>query len=376
MPYELPIPDFLQEDEETIHRRMLEKAPPGISTKEGDFFWDATRPTAIEKAELVQLKLQHFLRLCFPQTSYGQYLDFLGEMKGVFRHPATPASGTVVFTGQPGTVIPAGFVVLTEAAGPSPAIEFQTKERVQIGGDGTATAAVECMEPGTVGNVAANTITLLSEPIAGLTSVINPEPFTGGTEMEDDDSFRERVLAAYDEPLSGAKKDYERWAKEVPGVGSVYVIPLWNGPGTVKVLVIDANGQPANEDLIAAVQNHIAPDGPLGGGKAPIGAHVTVDAPEVFAVDIAFSLFLKDGYDAETVVENIKAQLRDFMADFQLNTGDRPPERITVTKVGHEILSVDGVADYASLTLNWDHEYIEIPVAKIPVLGEVTVNIT
>ena len=69
---------------------MLEKAPPGISTKEGDFFWDATRPTAIEKAELVQLKLQHFLRLCFPQTSYGQYLDFLGEMKGVFRHPATP----------------------------------------------------------------------------------------------------------------------------------------------------------------------------------------------------------------------------------------------------------------------------------------------
>lgn len=297
-------------------------------------------------------------------------------MKGVFRHPATPATGTVIFTGQPGTVIPAGFVVLTEAAGPSPAIEFQTKERVQISEDGTATAAVECLEPGTAGNVAANTITLLSEPIAGVTSVINPEPFTGGTEMEDDDSFRERVLAVYDEPLSGAKKDYERWAKEVPGVGSVYVIPLWNGPGTVKVLVTDANGQPANEDLIAAVQNHIAPDGPLGGGKAPIGAHVTVDAPEVFAVDIAFSLFLKDGYDAEIVVENIKARLRDFLAGFELNTGDRPPERITVTKVGHEILSVDGVADYASLTLNGNDDYVEIPVAKIPVLGEVTVSIT
>src|SRR5690606_25985842 len=128
---------------------MLEKAPPGISTKEGDFFWDVTRPTAIVKAELVQLKLQHFLRLCFTQTSYGQYLDFLGEMKGVVRHLATPASGTVVFTGQPGTVIPAGFVVLTEAVGTSPAIEFQKKERVQIGEDGTVTAVVECLEPGT-----------------------------------------------------------------------------------------------------------------------------------------------------------------------------------------------------------------------------------
>jgi len=376
VPYELPIPDFLQEDEETIHRRMLEKAPPGISTKEGDFFWDATRPTAIEKAEVTQLKLQNILRLAFPQTSYGQYLDFLGEMKGVFRHPATPATGTVVFTGQPGTVIPAGFVVLTEAVGPSPAIEFQTKERVQISEDGTVTAAVECLESGTIGNVAANTITLLSEPINGIASVTNPEPFTGGTEMEDDDSFRERILAAYDEPLSGAKKDYIRWAKEVPGVGDVYVIPLWAGPGTVKVLIMDSNGQPANQELIEAVQNHIAPDGNLGGGLAPIGADVTVDAPEVFAVDIAFSLFLKDGYDAETVVENIKARLRDFMARFELNTGDRPPERITSTKVGHEILSVDGVADYASLTLNGNDEYVEIPVAKIPVLGEVAVNIT
>ena len=375
MPYELPIPEFLQEDEETIHRRMLEKAPPGISTKEGDFFWDATRPTAIEKAELVQLKLQHFLRLCFPQTSYGQYLDFLGEMKSVFRHPATPAIGTVIFTGQPGAVIPAGFVVLTEATGPFPAIEFKTKERVQIGEDGTATVAAECLEPGTIGNVAANTITLLSEPINGIASVTNPEPFTGGTEMEDDDSFRERVLVAYDEPLSGAKKDYESWAKEVPGVGAVYVVPLWNGPGTVKILIIDANGQPANQELIDAVQAHIAPDGNLGGGKAPIGANVTVDAPEVFVVDIAFSLFLKDGYDAEIVVENIKARLWDFMAGFELNTGDRPPERITVTKVGHEILSVDGVADYESLTLNGNDDYVEIPVAKIPVLGEVTVSI-
>lgn len=375
MPYELPIPDFLQEDEETIHRRMLEKAPPGISIKEGDFFWDVTRPTAIEKAEVTQLKLQNILRLAFPQTSYGQYLDFLGEMKSVFRHPATPAAGTVVFTGQPGTVIPAGFVVLTEAAGTFPAIEFKTKERVQIGEDGTVTVAAECLEPGTLGNVAAHTITLLSEPISGVTSVDNPEAFSGGTDEEDDDSFRERILVAYDEPLSGAKKDYERWAKEVPGVGAVYVIPLWGGPGTVKVLIMDSNGQPANQELIDAVQAHIAPDGNLGGGKAPIGADVTVDAPEVFAVDIAFSLFLKGGYDAEIIVENIKARLRDFMAEFELNTGDRPPDRITVTRVGYEILSVDGVADYANLTLNGNDDYVEIPVTKIPMLGEVAVSI-
>src|SRR5690606_29991366 len=154
-----------------------------------------------------------------------------------------------------GTVITAGIVLLTEGAGTFPAIEFKTKERAQIGEDGTVTVTAECLELGTRSNVAAHTITLLSEPISGVTSVDNHEAFSDGRDEEDDDSYRERVLAAYDEPLSGAKKDYERWAKEVPGVGSVYVIPLWNGPGTVKVLVTDANGQPANEDLIAAVQN-------------------------------------------------------------------------------------------------------------------------
>ena len=373
MPYELPIPEFLQEDEETIHRRMLEKAPLGISTKEGDFFWDATRPAAIEKAEITQLKLQNILRLAFPQTSYGQYLDFLGEMKGVFRHPATPASGTVVFTGQPGTVISAGFVVLTEATGPSPAIEFKTKERVQIGEDGTVTVTAECLAPSTLGNVAAHTITLLSEPISGVTSVDNPEAFSGGTDEEDDDSYRERVLAAYDEPLSGAKKDYERWAKEVPGVGAVYVIPLWDGPGTVKVLIMDSNGQPANQELIEAVQNHIAPDGNLGGGLAPIGADVTVDAPEVFEVNIALTIVLKDGYTLEDVMEDLTANIKQFLGTFEINTGDRPLDRITVTRLGHVVLSTEGIADYSGLTVNDNDEYIEIPEQEVPILGDVVV---
>jgi len=374
VPYELPIPDFLQENEETIHRRMLEKAPPGISAKEGDFFWDATRPTAIEKAEVTQLKLQNILRLAFPQTSYGQYLDFLGEMKGVFRHPATPATGTVIFTGQPGTVIPAGFVVLTEAAGTFPAIEFKARERVQIGEDGTVIVAAECLEPGTIGNVAANTITLLSEPINGIASVTNLEPFTGGTGVEDDESYRERVLAAYDESLSGAKKDYIRWAKEVPGVEAVYVVPLWNGPGTVKVLIMDSNGQPANQDLIEAVQNHIAPDGNLGGGLAPIGADVTVEAPEVFEVNITLTIVLKDGYTLEDVMEDLIANIKQFLGTYEINTGDRPLDRITVTRLGHIILSTEGIADYSGLTVNNNDEYVEIPEQEIPILGEVMVT--
>lgn len=371
MPDKLPIPDFLQEDEETIHQRMLKKAPPGISTREGDFFWDATRPAATEKAEITQLKLQNMLRLAFPQFSYGQYLDYLGEMKGEFRHPPAEATGVLQISGEQGAYIQEGYTAYTEAAGDRPAMGFKFMEPATIDGAGQAFIAAECLEPGTIGNTAAGTITLLGEPIEGITAITNPEPFAGGTEAEDDESFRERVLAAYDEPLSGARRDYIAWAKQVPGVGNAYVIPLADGPGTVTVLVTDTEGQPASSELIDAVQEHIAPDGRSGGGLAPIGALVTVDAPEVFEVNIDATLVLDDGFDLPAVEDTLPDNLRAYLAaEFDINTGDRPLDKITATRIGYVVIDTEGIKDYESITVNND-SYAEIPVGKVPVLGEV-----
>src|SRR5690625_4025077 len=106
MPREIPMPDFLKEDADTIHNRMLERAPKDINLVEGDIFWDATRPIAEEKAELVQMKLQEMLRQAYPQTATGIFLEFHGEQKGVFKHPATKASGYITVIGTKGTPIP------------------------------------------------------------------------------------------------------------------------------------------------------------------------------------------------------------------------------------------------------------------------------
>ncbi len=375
MPHDLPIPDFLQEDEEMIHQRMLGKAPPGISTREGDFFWDATRPAALEKAEMTQLKLQNILRLALPQTSYGQYLDFLGEMKGEFRHPPTRSTGKIEITGELGIWIPAGCVAYTEASGDRPALAFKTTESATIDESGSGLIDAECLEAGAIGNVAAGTIILLGTPIQGVTSITNPDPFAGGTEGEDDDSFRERVLAAYDEPLSGARRDYIAWAKQVPGVGGVYPIPLADGPGTVKVLITDSNGQPASQALIDAVQEHVAPDDRYGGGLAPIGVLVTAGAPEVFTLDITATLVLDDEISLAAIEDDVRESLRAFLAALEINTGDRPLDKITVTRLGYAILDTEGVKDYKkdSLTVNGG-DSVDVPVGVVPVLGEVVLT--
>jgi len=57
----------------------------------------------------------------------------------------------------------------------------------------------------------------------------------------------------------GNKADYVKWALEVAGVGSVSVVPLKYGNGTVSVAIVDKDMQPASEELVQRVQEHIAP---------------------------------------------------------------------------------------------------------------------
>lgn len=62
------VPDFLKEDTDTIHARMLSKAPSDISTMEGDFFWSITRPVAEEEYKHRQLMMA-FIKLVYLGTS-------------------------------------------------------------------------------------------------------------------------------------------------------------------------------------------------------------------------------------------------------------------------------------------------------------------
>lgn len=57
-----------------------------------------------------------------------------------------------------------------------------------------------CTSTGPDGNVAADTITTITNPgsVAGITAVTNPAAFTGGRERETDEEFRDRYYASVD----------------------------------------------------------------------------------------------------------------------------------------------------------------------------------
>ncbi|HBF6275583.1 TPA: baseplate J/gp47 family protein [Clostridioides difficile] len=352
MERELPIPVFLTEDEDSVHERMLSNFQD-VSTLEGDFIYDATRPTAEQIAELKQLGLQNNLKIAFPQTSYGTYLEWLGECKGVFKNQPTKAIGTITFTGVQGTIITKGTIVTTIATDEKQSIEFELLETKTIGENETVDIKAECKESGTIGNVSKGSISVLLGSISGVKSVTNKEDFRGGTDIEDEEHFRERVLVAEQEDkLSGASSDYIRWAKEVDGVGYAYVVPEWNGAGTVKVLILDKNRKAATQELINKVQEYIYPLNVEGNrdGKAPIGAIVTIATPQTLLINVKASFVFSNGFSQETVLNILKNKIDKYLD--KIDIGGTVSYNAIYSLTGSMMLADEGIQDFSNLTIN------------------------
>lgn len=362
MERELPIPIFLTEDEDAVHERMLSNFQD-VSTLEGDFIYDATRPTAEEITQLKQLGLQNNLKIAFPQTSYGTYLEWLGECKGVFKNQPTKSVGMITFTGVQGTIITKGTIVTTIATDEKQSIEFELLETKTIGENETVDIKAECRIVGAIGNVAQNTITVLLGLISGIKSVTNKEDFKGGTDIEDEEHFRERVLVAEQEDkLSGASSDYIRWAKEVDGVGYAYIVPEWAGAGTVKVLILDKNRKAATQELINKVQEYIYPlnieEGQNRDGKAPIGALVTVVTPETLLINVKASFIFNSNFNEETVLSNLKTKIDKYLDKIDL--GGTVSYNAIQAIVGSMMLTDEGIQDFSNLTINDVKENIKL----------------
>lgn len=369
---ELPL--FLQEKtEEHIMQRMLARVPSDIDKSEGSFIWDAQAPVAFVLAEAAGWA-QQVLQRGFAGTTYGAYLDLRAAEHGVTRRPAAAAVGTIRFTGVPGTVVPAGTVVLTPAdeGTNEPSVEYETTQPATVGLDGTGTAPIRALVPGRSGVVPAGVITLMSTPVSGITGVTNPEETRGGADTESDELLLERFYAQVrHQGTSGNKAQYMKWAGEVPGVGGVQVRPLWQGPGTVGIYLLDTDKRAANSDIVAAVQRHIDPtmDG-QGEGMAPAGPIVTVMAAEEVPIAIRVKLTLASGVTLPEVKALIEKGLRDYLK--QLAFAD---PLVRFTRIAAILLDIPPIIDYTDLTVNGKADAnIEILPGQVAVPGAVEID--
>jgi len=387
-------PDFLQNQSiDEIHRRMMDALPDNIDKSELQIPWDYTRPSAIEKAEFVEFELNETIKIMFVHWADGRWLDLHGETWGLTRRPANQAFGYLTVTARWGTVIPDGFLFAT-VSNLSASVLFQAMGDFTfidpdiIGPpprEITMFVPTQAVEGGRIGNVPPDTIMLMVTPDTNISYVTNELAFTGGTEAELDDDFRQRILDAirYGISYTGRDADYVRWAREVPAVGNVMVEPEWAGPGTVRVFIIDANGVPANDQILQAVYHHIIRDDDRMQRLAPIGATLTVVAPQPLYIDITANVRLFPGQDIDTVLERFKANLNRYWLRASTENHTRDVQNqlavnsVKYVFIGAELAGTEGIYDYEypSLLVNGGTGNLIIEIGMFPVTGTVILNV-
>lgn len=359
-------PDFITDnDAEAIQNRMMNNLPSDIDNLPGGFPYDFTMPTAIEKSELIQFHLVRILMLMFPMWAWDEWLDYHAKAARIKRKEAGYATGKITIEGLEGTQILKGTIFATAATDEASSIEFQTERYYEIDSSGKVKVDIIAIEAGKKSNVKANTITLALKPIKGIIAIYNEEATTGGTEQEDDESLRERIQEvneSNDISYVGNEGDYKRWAKEVVGVGSAEVISEWKGQGTgsVKLIIMDANGQPANEKLIQAVYEHIMSPNDTISRKAPVGADLTIVSPTPQFISYSAKIRLIQDYKIEFVIAQFKEALQKYYEQAK-------KEKILVyTKIASILSETDGVADYKDFQINGQKENITIEKDEFP----------
>ncbi|GIP55239.1 baseplate J/gp47 family protein [Paenibacillus vini] len=337
--------------------RMLGASPADIDKRQGSVTYDLLSPAAIELTQ-AYAELDNVLAFGFADTTYGAYLDMRAKEYGLTRKPAVKATGSLTFTGPDGTPIPRG--TLASTGGDTP-VYFVTTADATISG-GSVTVAAEAQGGGVAGNVGAGAITTMIGDLVGIVAVSNAAHFEGGVDTESDASLKARYFErAFRPATSGNANQYRQWALEVPGVSDARVYPIWDGPGTVKVVLIDADKTAPDPSIVAAVDAHIRP-------IAPVGADVTVAGAAEVPVNVAAKVTLAAG----TQLPDVQAQVASGVRDYLRTLAFADP-LIRVTRVANVILDVPGVIDYADIRLNGGTANIAVGDGQVAVLGDVAV---
>ncbi|MEK4715331.1 baseplate J/gp47 family protein [Sporosarcina sp. FSL K6-5500] len=340
------------ETEQQIHERMMYNTDDEHDKTAGSFIWDANMAAAIELSTL-QEEVEYVESLMDIENLFDDELSrFVYQRTGVTHKYATRALTTVIISGQEGAIVSKGDMVSTDT------VNFLSLEDRIIDATGQVSVFVSSEILGSVGNVPANSINRFPVSISGLVNVYNPEPVTNGYEAESDNELRQRYYDKLQRPgKAGNKYHYEEWAKSVTGVGDVKVLPLWNGPLTVKVVIIDSNKQPASTELVQNVFNYIE-------SERPFGATVNVVSATGKPINVSVTLSLASGYAESSVKESIKSNITKYLSEIAFNT-----DYVSYAKIGNAIIGSEGVLDYSNLLVNGGTSNVMIGEEEVAIMG-------
>ena len=337
---------------EEIMERMLGNVPSDVDRREGGIIYDALAPCAVELAQMYA-ELEQFRDECFADTASREFLKRRAAERGIVPKAATCA----VLSAEFNVAVPLG-------------------ARFSLDGLNYAVTAentVACETAGAEGGRhfgQAQPIDFIEGlETANITAVLIP-----GEDEEETEAFRARYLSSlHEQAFGGNVTDYKQKTTALDGVGGVKVYPVWNGGGTVKLVVIASDWSAPGAELISRVQSEIDPtqDG-QGIGIAPIGHVVTVAGAEPVSVDISAQITWEDGWNLAAAKTGIEAAVDDVMQSLRREWADSSALIVRVSRVEQAILGCPGVVDIFGTKLNGAVSNLTLGADEIPTRGKIS----
>ena len=373
--------NYMAQDFEYWLNLMLDNVPDDIDQREGSVVYDAVAPAAMVMAQQ-SLSLANIVKQTYVKTAQGQFLDYRAEEHGTSRYAATQTEVKAKFLDSDGNLIN-NVQIGDQFASIGETPIFYTVQKINDDLTGELTAD----DPGTTANsYIGQILPVTSNDTLSWAEII--EIVAPARDAETDDHLRDRLLKADDWIAYGGNiADYLAMLNKISEVGAGQIYPVWNGAGTVKLVIVDNNLMPASADLVKKVKNIIDPtdNESQGYGLAPIDHQVTVVAPTPLTVNIAATVNIDGTHGVDIVKAKIKIAIDEYFKllrqswnTIDAKTGRGYSQTIYRSKILSQIMMVDGVINASVPTLNGADQDITLvfnnQTSQLPVLGEVVLD--
>lgn len=322
---------------------------------EGTFGQDIINSVGYEMAVQKDTQIDTLIDRAFATTAEGPDLDLVGADAQLPRKEATKSTVPVRVAGLENQIVSTSVKISYGD------LVYTCLETKSIPAAGYVDTYFLCETAGTVGNVVSGTEFNFDGNYYGLTSAVAIGNGVGGSDREDDDSYRARILyKLQNEASSGNAAHYKLWAESVDGVASALIVPLWNGNGTVKVLISTPDKSNPTQTLIDEVAAYIET-------QKPIGATVTVAAIDYVNINVNAVVTLSDAGSISNVTDEFNAALVQYLSTRGLTT-------VSYLRIADLLLQCTGVIDVQNYTLNGGVQSITLTATQMARVGTTTIT--
>lgn len=228
------------------------------------------------------------LKMNLLRYTKGDYATEMGSFTDTERLSANKSSVTLIFEIEEAKEHLIGVNPLRVTPGNN--IYFLTPYFEFKPGETTKEIIAYCTEEGIIGNdYLPGEINKIVDPFSFFKSVINTEISQGGTEIESDESLKERIRIAPSKfSTAGPGDGYTYWAKTAnPGIIDVNV--KMTTPGTVRITPLMEGGELPSESILNDVLTTCSSD-----KRRPLTDNLLVNKPTQINYDIDFTYYISN----------------------------------------------------------------------------------